>query len=420
MGKTFAEKLLGKKAGHDVVPGEIVVIEPEWVMSHDNTSAISKTFKSIGVSKVKYPDRVVIIIDHCVPAATETYAQNHKTIREFVKEQGITHFFDVNYGICHQVFAEEGFALPGTIVLGSDSHTTTYGAFGALAAGIGRSEAAAIFATGEMWLMVPESMKMVFRGRFPEGAYAKDLALRIMGDIGADGALYKSIEFTGEGAQGMSVSERMMLSNMSAEMGAKNGYFAPDEKVMNYIRDVAKGPYEAILPDTDARYETVLEYNLDTLTPQVSCPHTVDNVKPLTEVEGTQIHQALLGTCTNGRLDDLEIAARILKGKRIHRDVRLLVFPASWKVYLEAAEKGILKDLIKSGGVIMNPGCGPCLGAHEGVLAPGEVCLSSANRNFKGRMGCNEAGVYLASPATVAASALAGRIADPRKHLVNA
>jgi 3-isopropylmalate/(R)-2-methylmalate dehydratase large subunit len=417
MGKTFAEKLLGKKAKKDVVPGEIVVVEPEWLMSHDNTAAISKTFKSIGVKKVKYPERTVIIIDHCVPAATEQYAQNHKTIREFVKEQGIRHFFDIHYGICHQVFSEEGFALPGTVILGSDSHTNTYGAFGALAAGIGRSEAAAIYATGEMWLMVPESMKIVVGGTFPPGTSAKDLALRILGDIGADGALYKSVEFTGDAMRDLPLSQRMMLANMSAEMGAKNGFFAPDLPVLEYIKPVAKGPWEVILPDDDARYESTLHYDLSDLVPCVACPHSVDNVKPVAEVEGQAIHQALLGTCTNGRLDDLAIAADILRGRRIHQDVRLLVFPASWKVYLEALGQGIMKDLIESGAVIMNPGCGPCLGAHEGVLAPGEVCISSANRNFKGRMGCNEGEVYLGSPATVAASAIAGKITDPRTIL---
>ncbi len=418
MGKTFAEKILEKKAKKEVVPGEIVVVEPEWLMSHDNTSAISKTFKSIGVSRVKYPERLVIILDHCIPAATEQYALNHKTIREFVKEQGISHFFDINYGICHQVFAEEGFALPGNVILGSDSHTNTYGAFGALAAGIGRSEAAAIYATGEMWLMVPESMKVILRGKFPQGVHAKDLALKILGDIGADGALYKSVEFTGEAVSELSLSQRMMLANMSAEMGAKNGYFAPDRQVLDYIKNIARGVYEVVLPDEDAHYESTLEYDLSTLVPQVACPHSVDNVNTIEDVEGRVIHQALLGTCTNGRLDDLVVAAEILKGRKIHPDVRLLVFPASWKVYLEALHHGIIQDLVESGAVVMNPGCGPCLGAHEGVLAPGEVCMSSANRNFKGRMGCKEGEVYLGSPATVAASAVAGKIADPRKLLV--
>ncbi|MDQ7825317.1 MAG: 3-isopropylmalate dehydratase large subunit [Candidatus Eremiobacteraeota bacterium] len=420
MGKTFAEKALAKKVHKEVIPGEIVVVEPEWLLTHDNTSAIAKTFKSIGVSKVRYPDRAVIVLDHCVPAATEQYAQNHKAVREFVKEQGIRHFFDINYGVCHQVFCEEGFALPGAVILGSDSHTNTYGAFGALAAGIGRSEAAAIYATGEMWLMVPESMKVDVRGRFPQGTHAKDLALRILGDIGADGALYKSMEFTGEAMKALPLSQRMMLANMSAEMGAKNGFFAPDEHTLAYLKERAKGPYEVILPDEDARYESTLEYDLSVLVPYVACPHSVDNVKPVTEVQGKTIHQALLGTCTNGRLDDLSVAAELLKGRRIHPDVRLLVFPASWKVYREAIHHGVIDTLIESGAVVMNPGCGPCLGAHEGVLAPGEVCMSSANRNFKGRMGCKEGEIYLGSPATVAASALAGKIADPRELLAAA
>lgn len=415
MGKTFVEKILGKKAGKEVVPGEIVVVEPDRLMSHDNTAAISKKFKSIGIRKVAYPDRIVIILDHCVPAASEKYATNHKVIREFVKEQGIRNFFDIHNGICHQVFIEKGFALPGNLILGSDSHTTSYGAVGAFSAGIGRTEMAALYATGELWLKVPQSYKIIVTGKFPEGVSAKDLILHIIGAIGSDGAIYKSVEFTGEAISDMSVSDRIILSNMSAEMGAKNGYFATDDKTREFLKGKTEEEYEEIHPDEDADYEKILEFDVTNLSPQVAKPHAVDNVSPVEEVKGIKINQALLGTCTNGRLNDLESAAKILKGKKIHPDTRMLVFPASQEVMLEAMRKGILEILSEAGAVLMNPGCGPCLGAHEGTLAPGEVCISTANRNFKGRMGCKDAFVYLASPETVSASAIKGEIADPRE-----
>ncbi|MCD4785623.1 MAG: 3-isopropylmalate dehydratase large subunit [Candidatus Eremiobacteraeota bacterium] len=415
MGKTFVEKILGKKAGKEVVPGEIVMVEPDRLMSHDNSAAISKKFKSIGIKNVAYPDRIVIILDHCVPAASEKYATNHKVIREFVKEQGIRNFFDIHNGICHQVFIEKGFALPGNLILGSDSHTTSYGAVGAFSAGIGRTEMAALYATGELWLKVPQSYKIVVTGKFPAGVSAKDLILHIIGTIGSDGALYKSVEFTGETISDMSVSDRIILSNMSAEMGAKNGYFAPDDKTREFLKGKTDEGYEEIYPDEDAEYERILKFDVTNLSPRVAKPHTVDNVSHIEEVKGIKINQALLGTCTNGRLNDLEAAAKILKGKKIHPDTRMLVFPASQEIMLEAMKNGTLQILAEAGAVLMNPGCGPCLGAHEGTLAPGEVCITTANRNFKGRMGCKEAFVYLASPETVAASAIKGEIADPRE-----
>lgn len=419
MGKTFAEKVLGAKAGKEVIPGEIVTVSPDKVMSHDNTAAIIKTFKSIGTEKVASPHKVVIILDHCVPAASEKYAQNHKEIRKFVQEQNIENFYDIHWGICHQVFSERGHALPGQLILGSDSHTTTYGALGAFAAAVGRSEMAALYAIDELWLRVPESYQIVLQGRFPPGVYAKDLILYIIGDIGADGALYKSVEFCGEAIPELSISERMTLTNMAAEMGAKNAFVAPDLKTRQWLASRTQKAYTEVFPDEDATYEKVLRYNLDELQPQVACPHTVDNVKPISEVKGLKFQQAILGTCTNGRTDDLAIAASILKGKKIHKDVRLIVFPASREVYMEALKKGILETLAEAGAVIMNPGCGPCMGAHQGVLAPDEVCISTANRNFKGRMGCNQAEIYLASPATVAASSVKGIISDPREMVTS-
>ena len=416
--QTFAEKILALKVGKDkTVPGEIVVVSPDYVMSHDNSAAISKTFAKIGIDKIKNPDQIVIVLDHCVPAADQKYATNHKEIREFVKKHNIKNFYDVGYGVCHQILPAKGFVAPGRLILGSDSHTTTYGAFGAFSTGIGRSEAAAIWATGELWLMVPESYKMQITGKFQNGVYAKDLILHIIGNIGADGALYKSVEFCGETIENMSIASRMVLANMSVEMGAKNAYIKPDEKTRTHLKNRVKGTYTEVFPDKNANYEKIFNYDVTNLDPQIACPHTVDNVKPIKNVIGTPVNQVLLGTCTNGRLEDLEVAANILKGNHISKDVRLLIFPASTKVFLEANKKGIIEPLVEAGGILMNAGCGPCLGAHEGVLAPGEVCLSTANRNFKGRMGCNEAEVYLASPATAAVSALTGKISDPREFI---
>lgn len=415
MGLTFAQKILAKKAGLDSIDvGQIVEIEPDYCMSHDNTAAIAKIFCKIGVDKVKYPERFVIVLDHTVPASTEKYAQGHKEIREFVARQGITNFYDAGVGICHQVLPEKGFALPGKLILGSDSHTTTYGAFGAFSAGIGRSEMAVLYATGKIWLKTPASFKIVMNGRLQEPMTSKDLALKIIGKIGADGALYRSVEFSGKAIDAMSLSSRMVLSNMAVEMGAKNGYIAPDEETLSFLEGRASAEYTPVYPDTDAEYEKILEFGAYTITPQVACPHTVDNVVSIDEVEGTRIDQALLGTCTNGRLEDLRLAAKILKGKKIAKNVRMLVLPVSQEVLLQALSEGLIETFVKAGALVLNPGCGPCLGAHQGVLAPSEVCLSTANRNFKGRMGSREAEIYLASPATVAASAITGTITDPR------
>jgi len=415
MGKTFSEKVLAFKSGKkNTVAGEIVTVSPYIILSHDNTAAISKKFKKIGIKTVKHPEKIVIILDHCIPAASEKYASNHKTIREFVKEQKIKNFYDINIGICHQVLPEKGFVLPGTLVLGSDSHTTTHGAFGAFASGIGRSEAASIWATDKIWLKVPETIKINIEGDIPNGIHPKDIILHIIGDLGADGVLYEAVEFSGNIVKKMNINGRMTLCNMAVEMGAKNGYVEADEKTIQWIDSRTDKKYEIIKSDPDANFEKVINYNISELEPQIACPHTVDNVKSVSEVKGTRVDQALIGTCTNGRIEDLKIASEILKGRKISKNTRLLVFPASMEIYAEAMNLGILQEFIKSGAVIMNPGCGPCLGAHEGALAPGEVCLSTANRNFKGRMGCKESEVYLASPATVAVSALYGEITDVR------
>jgi homoaconitate hydratase family protein len=417
LAQTFSEKILSRKAGRAVRAGEVVTVSPDSCLSHDNSAAIIGEFKKIGVSKVKAPEKIVIILDHIVPAADEKYAQNHKTIREFVREQGLPNFFDIQHGVCHQVLSEAGFALPGKVIMGSDSHTTTYGAFGAFAAGIGRTEAASIWATDEIWLRVPETLRIEFRGRFAPGVFAKDTILKIIGDHGADRANYEAVEFAGPSAAEFSLASRMTLANMAAEMGAKNGYFEVDERTIAWLENRARAEYEIVASDPGANYEAALAYDLSALEPQIACPHTVDNVKPVREVEGKPFHQALIGTCTNGRLEDLEVAARILKGRKVHPNVRLLVLPASREVFLAALREGLLETLSEAGGVILNPGCGPCLGAHQGLLAAGEVVVSTSNRNFRGRMGNRDSEIYLASPATAAASAVEGKITDPRKFL---
>ncbi|MBN1858400.1 3-isopropylmalate dehydratase large subunit [Candidatus Bipolaricaulota bacterium] len=416
MGMTFAQKVLADKAGLDRVDvGQIVEIEPDICLSHDNTAAIAKTFAKIGVKRVKNPERFVVVLDHTVPASIEKYAQSHKEIRAFVAEQGIHRFFDAGVGICHQVLPEKGFALPGRLILGSDSHTTTYGAFGAFAAGVGRSEMAVLYATSKIWLKTPATFRIVVDGRLAEPVTAKDLILKIIGDIGADGALYRSVEYAGDAVDAMSLASRMVLSNMAIEMGAKNGYCAPDAKTFSFLEQRAETDYVPVFPDPDADYEQTLHFDASALGPQVAKPHTVDHVSPVETVAGTPVQQALLGTCTNGRMEDLRLAAKILEGRKIAAGVRLLVLPASQEILLDALREGLIDTFVKAGAMLLNPGCGPCLGAHQGVLAPGEACISTANRNFKGRMGSPDAEIYLGSPATVAASAVTGVITDPRE-----
>lgn len=414
-GMTFAEKALAIASGQSrVSAGSVVTVEPDVCLSHDNTSAIARNFREIGASRVRFPERILIVLDHCVPAADEKHAGNHREAREFVKQQGIPNFFDINRGVCHQVLAEEGFARPGGVIVGSDSHTTTAGGLGTFATGIGRTEAAAVWATGKMWLRVPETIRVELTGSFRRWVGAKDLALKIIGDIGADGALYRSVEFHGPAVGELSIADRLLLCNLSAEMGAKNGWFAADAKAKQYLASLPlRYDRPDVLPDEDAAYERVLHYDLCEIEPSLACPHTVDNYSKVADKQGTVFHQALIGTCTNGRIEDLREAAAVLKGRKVSHNVRLLVFPASMPVYSQAISEGLISALIESGAVIMNPGCGPCLGAHEGALATGEICISTANRNFKGRMGCKDAFVYLASPATVAASAIAGVITTP-------
>jgi 3-isopropylmalate/(R)-2-methylmalate dehydratase large subunit len=437
-GKTFAEKALARAAGlSEVITGQIVDAVPDVALSHDNTAAIWSIFRALGVERVKYPERLAITLDHAVPAPTMVHATNHAEARRFVEEQGIQNFFEVGRGICHQVLSEEAIVLPGQLVLGADSHTTHYGWMGAFGAGVGRSEMAAIWATGELWLRVPDSIKITVDSELPQGITSKDLCLKIIGDLGADGGLYASVEFHGDAISKMSVESRMVIPNMLAEFGVKNAYLPPDEavfewlaerkarridsqqlavdsksKIENLKSEIGRG---ALYPDPDAQYAATYHYDAAALEPFVACPHRVDNVKPLAQVRGTRVQQAFIGTCTNGRIEDLAAAAGVLRGRKVARGTRLLVIPASSQVLSEAIARGYIQTFLDAGGVIGTPGCGPCMGNHMGIPAPGEVTISTANRNFRGRMGTREAEIYLASPAVVAASAVAGVIADPRE-----
>jgi homoaconitate hydratase family protein len=414
---TFAEKLLARKAGlKEAVPGQIVTVKPDHLLMHDNAAPITNKVKTdLAEYGLCNPGLPVIVLDHVIPASDEKTATNHKLIREFVKKYSVKHFFDVGEGICHQVMVEKGFARPGALVVGSDSHTCAYGALNCFSTGIDRTEAAALLLTGETWLKVPPTVKVSVRNRLSHSVLAKDLILHVIGQVGADGANYCSVEFHGA-LDSLTVEDRLTIANMAIEMGAKNLAFPADRIALDYLQSIGVAGFEPVWADPDAKYDRMLDYDLAAIPPVVAFPHAVDNVKPVTEAEGIMIDQCLLGTCTNGRLSDLEVAAGILKGKKVAANVRLLVLPASRSILQQAISKGYVAALIEAGATLLPPGCGPCLGAHQGVLAPGEKCLSTANRNFKGRMGCKDAEIYLASPATVAASALAGRITDPRKE----
>ncbi len=416
MAYTIAEKILMRASGSKKTePGEIVNARVDVAMSHDNAALVSKVFGEIGVPKVWDADKIIIPIDHRVPANNIKTAEGHLKIRNFVKKQGISHFYDIREGVCHQIMPEHGHVLPGQLIVGTDSHTTTYGAFGAFSTGIGATEMAAVWATGELWLKVPETFKITLDGKLPEQVFSKDVILQIIGDLTAEGANYKSIEYCGKAVDQMSVGSRMTITNMSMEMGAKAAVMVPDQKVFDYLKSRTDGKYDVVKADKGAAYEKELKYDVAGIGPKVACPHAVDNVRDVNDVAGTEIHQAVLGSCTNGRVEDLKAGARMLAGRGIHRNVRLIVAPASRQVYLEAIEEGLIQTFVKAGAVVINPGCGPCLGAHEGILAAGENCISSTNRNFQGRMGDTASNIYLASPATVVASAVAGVIADPRE-----
>lgn len=415
MGQTISEKILAKHSGQKkVYAGEFVDADIDLAMSHDNTVLVSTIFNKIGVKKVWNPDKIVVVLDHRTPANTSKTAENHKIIREFIKEQNITNFFDIGEGICHQVLPENGFVCPGMLIVGSDSHTTTYGAFGAFGTGIGATDMAAVWTKGKLWFKVPETLRFNVSGTLSRYVSAKDVILHIIGKIGADGANYKSCEFYGERIENMSIDGRMCISNQAMEMGAKVAIIPPDKKTVDYVASKANVKFDVVYSDKNAEYEKIYSFDITDIEPQIACPDKVDNVKPVSDVAGTEIHQAVLGSCTNGRLEDLAVAAEILKGKTISKNVRMIIVPASRQIYLKAIEKKYIQTFLSAGATVVNPGCGPCLGLHQGVLAEGEVVISSTNRNFKGRMGAPSAEIYLGSPATVAASSLKGEITNPR------
>ena len=411
------EKILARASDkEEVTPGEIVEASIDMAMIHDLTGPLAiESFQKIGAKKVWNSQRIVIILDHIVPASSVKSAELHKVVRNFAEEQKIDNFYDIGQGgVCHQVIPEKGHVRPGELIVGADSHTCTYGAFGAFATGIGSTEMAAVFVTGTLWFKVPEVIKVNVTGRFQNFVTPKDLILNIISRIKVDGAIYNGIEFAGPTVGNMSIDGRMVLCNMAVEMGAKTGIIEPDETTINYVKSRTKEPFKPVKGDPDATYKKVLDVDVTDLEPQVSCPHSVDNVKPISEVDKVEVDQAFIGSCTNGRLEDLRLAAKLLEGRKVRKGVRLLVTPASQEVYLEALQGRLIKTFLEAGAIVCNPTCGPCLGGHLGLLAPGETCISSSNRNFIGRMGSSKAHVYLASPATVAASAVTGKITDPR------
>jgi 3-isopropylmalate/(R)-2-methylmalate dehydratase large subunit len=414
MRQTIAEKVFSAKVGRSVTAGEYVTATVDRAMLHEAFALSWMQLMAVGKSTVWDRERVVVILDHYVPATTERTASVHALIRNAVKALDLPYYYGEAAGIGHQVMMEKGHVRPGDLIVGADSHTCTYGALGAAATGIGTTEMAYVLASGELWFLVPPTIAMVLKGRLPPRVTSKDLILFLAGKYGTEVAQYKSVEFIGDGAQGLSVESRMTMSNMAVEIGAKFGLFNADEKTLAYLEGRGGGRAAPLSADPGAHYEATYEIDLGGLAPQVACPHSVANVKPVNEVEGTPVHQAVLGSCTNGRFEDLEAAAVILNGKKINPATRLFVYPASREVLLRAMDQGVLRILTEAGAILCNPSCGPCFGGHAGLLAAGETCISSTNRNFKGRMGSAEAEVYLASPATVAASALKGAITDPR------
>ncbi|MBI0584468.1 MAG: 3-isopropylmalate dehydratase large subunit [Methanomassiliicoccus sp.] len=411
---TFAQKVLSRASGQAALTGDIVNAKVDLAMSHENSALVLRSFRDIGAKRIWDPRKVVMLFDHRIPANTIKTAEGHKEVRAFARTEALPNFYDLGEGICHQVLPERGHVLPNMLIVGTDSHTTTYGALGAFATGIGATEMAAVWATGEIWMRVPETMRIHLRGKLPPHVWSKDVILHIIGSLGSDGADYRCVEFVGDTVSRMSIASRMVMSNMSIEMGAKAGVCFPDRKTQEWLSGRTDQRWDADASSQMADADEELEMDVEDLEPQVACPHQVDNVVAVGKVEGTKIDQAVLGSCTNGRLEDLMAAEAMVRGKKVSRDVRFIVVPASREIYIEAAEKGTLASLARSGAVILNPGCGPCLGGHQGLLASGERCISTTNRNFKGRMGSPEAEVYLASPETVAASALKGAISDPR------
>jgi len=403
--------------------GEFIVAKVDLTEINDLYLQVILSFKEMGGQKVWESQKVAFVMDHYAPAPNIKAAENQKRMREFAKEQGIKYFFDINCGVCHQVMPEAGLVWPDMVLVATDSHTTTHGAFGAFSTGIGATDMAAVLLTGKIWFRVPEIIKIKIQGKIRKGVMAKDIILYIISQLGTDSALYKAIEFEGETVKEMSLDERLVLCNMSVEMGAKATYIRPDEKVMEYLSEVSPEKYKEyqMMKFTDdengADYESVYSFDISDLEPQVALPHRVDNVVPVSQAKGKRIQQALIGTCTGGRINDIKMAAQILKGKKITSSVRLLIIPASHKILQKCIELGYIQTLLNAGATLATPSCGPCLGAHQGILSSGESCISTSSRNFPGRMGSTEAKIFLSSPATAASSALKGVITDPREFL---
>jgi len=413
--KTMSERILSSKSARDAAAGDIVVADVDLLMAQDGTAPLAiRAFREMGGGKVWSAQRIALVLDHNAPSPSEAVSAIHASIRSFARDQGIRNLYDVGCGVCHQLMPEGGHVAPGDLVVGADSHTCTYGALNAFATGVGSTDAAAVMRTGRLWFRVPRSVRIVMEGSFQEGVFAKDAALETVGSVGASGATYMAIEFGGDGVAEMSIDSRMTVCNMAVEMGAKVGLMPFDDRTASYLGRKDASP---VTPDPNARYEWTESIQLEELGPRVSRPHRVDDVVPVEEVRGKRIDQAFLGTCTNGRLEDLRVAAGILRGGKVCEGVRLIVAPASRAILRRAIEEGIFQELIEAGAVPVTPGCGPCVGTHAGIPGDGDVVISTANRNFKGRMGNSKAFIYLASPATVAASALEGAIADPREYL---
>jgi len=415
MGKTIAEKILSDHAGRDLKAGDVAICDVDFCFGQDGTSSIIiDSFKKLGAKKAFDKSKFYMIIDHSAPSPNMGVSAIHKKMRDFAKEFDVG-MYDIGCGVCHQLVPQKGHVTCGDLVLGADSHTCTYGAINVFSTGVGSTDLAITLASGKNWFKVPETMRVAVTGKLPKGVYSKDVILHIAKDIGSNGATYRSVEFYGDTISDMSVDARLTISNMAVEIGAKVGLMEADEKTLKWVSEHSKKTPKPIKADPDARYVAVKRYDVSKLVPQVAKPHSVDNVADASSLAGVKIDQAFVGTCTNGRLEDLEIAAKILKGKTLFPGVKFIVAPASAEIFLAASRKGLIDTFVKSGCMVVAPGCGPCVGTHNGILADGEVAISTANRNFKGRMGNPNSFIYLASPATVAASALTGKITDPRE-----
>jgi 3-isopropylmalate/(R)-2-methylmalate dehydratase large subunit len=417
MGKTIAEKIIGRHAEQEVSAGEIALVSVDVCLTQDGTGPVAiRQLQKINLERAVNPKRTVLFLDHAAPSPRRELANDHITIRKFTRKTGAC-LSDVGEGVCHQIIAES-YLNPGDILIGADSHTCTGGALGAFATGMGSTDVAVGIALGKTWLRVPETFKVEVKAKLQAGVHPKDIILHLIGTIGADGATYKALEFSGDTIEKMSMSGRFTLSNMAVEAGAKAGLIASDDTTKQFLAKQGRGSkFRKIAPDKDANYEQVIQIDASELVPMVAFPHTVDNVKPIGEAKGVKIDQVFVGTCTNGRLEDLKVATEIIKGKKKHPNVRMIIVPASKAVFLDALRAGYVKTLVEFGAAIMAPGCGPCVGVHEGILGDGESCIATMNRNFKGRMGNPEGFIYLASPATAAAAAVAGEIVDPREFL---